>query len=302
MSVDIVFPELPLEKWEGSKNTLHLYLQIVGKIRLKTFPKMNHWWHVPFYVSPRGITTRPIPYKSIQFEMSFDFIDHIFLITSSDGQMKSFLLEDNLSVAEFYKHVFTNLDELGIHPKIWVVPYDMPGISNTPFTTDTTNKSYDKEYVNRFWRILYQVDSVFQDFRGWFIGKSTPPHLFWHHFDLAVTRFSGRKAPDRKGANIVEREAYSHEVISFGFWAGDLNMREPAFYAYAYPIYEDIYNEPIKPEKAFWKKEAGMALYMYNDMRKEVEPKQAIMDFLESVYKAGARCAEWDVEAFKLPG
>ncbi len=300
MNDNSIFPELPIEEWEETKNTLHLYLQIVGKIRLKTFPKMNHWWHVPFYITPRGITTRPIPYGNIQFEMSFDFIDHVFLITSTDGQLRSFYLEDGLSVQGFYKHVFTNLHELGIQTKIWAIPYDMPGISEKPFETDTVHKYYDKEYVNRFWRILYQVDSVFQDFRGRFIGKSTPPHLFWHHFDLALTRFSGRRAPERKGANIVEQEAYSHEVLSFGFWAGDLNVREPAFYAYAYPVPEGLYDEQIKPKKAFWNKEAGMALYMYNEMRKEADPKFAIMEFLESVYQAGAKRANWDIDAFKL--
>jgi len=302
MSNDNIFPVLPLEEWEETKNTLHLYLQIIGKIRLKTFPKMNHWWHVPFYVNPRGITTRPIPYQNIQFEMSFDFIDHVFIIVTTDGQVRSIPLEDGLSVADFYKQVFTHLDESGIHQKIWSVPYDMPGISDKPFKTDTTHKSYDKKYVNRFWHILYQVDSVFQDFRGRFIGKSTPPHLFWHHFDLALTRFSGRKGPEQEGVHIVEREAYSHEVISYGFWAGDLNVREPAFYAYTYPVAEGLYEEPIKPEKAMWNKEAGMALYMYNDMRQETDPKKALMDFLESVYMAGAKQARWDVESFKLPG
>jgi hypothetical protein len=295
-----IFPELPIEEWEETKNTLHLFLQIIGKIRLKTFPKMNHWWHVPFYLSPRGITTRPIPYKDIQFEMSFDFIDHLFVITSSGGHMKSLPLQDGLSVSEFHNHVFEDLHELGIYPKILAVPYDMPAISNEPFKTDSVHKSYDKEYVNRFWHILSQVDSVFQEFRGKFIGKCTPPHLFWHHFDLALTLFSGRKAPEREGTNIVEREAYSHEVISFGFWAGDVNVREPAFYAYAAPVSEGLFDQPIKPEKALWNKEAGMAIYMYNDMRRETNPKQALNDFLQSVYNAGARLAKWDIEAFKL--
>jgi hypothetical protein len=301
MVKDEIFPELPLDEWEETKNTLHLYSQVIGKIRLKTFPKMNHWWHVPFYVTPQGITTRPIPYRDIQFEMSFDFINHAFTILTTENGVRSFPLEDGLSVAEFYKRVFTHLNELGISPDIWAVPYDLPDISTEPFKTDTSHKSYNKEYVNRFWRILYHVDSVFEEFRGKFIGKSTPPHLFWHHFDLAVTRFSGKKAPERKGANIVEREAYSHEVLSFGFWAGDSNVREPAFYAYAYPMPEGLYNEPVKPTKAFWNREAGMALYMYNDMRKEVDTKHAIMDFLESVYTAGVKRAKWDVEAFRLP-
>lgn len=301
MNSNKIFPELPLDDWEETKNTLNLYLQIVGKIRLKTFPKMNHWWHVPFYVNPRGITTRPIPYGNIQFEMSFDFIDHALKIETTDGQVRSVPLKDGLSVADFYKQVFTHLDASGIHPKIWAVPFDMPGISDEPFKTDTTHKSYDKEHVNRFWNILYQVDSVFQEFRGTFTGKCTPPHLFWHHFDLALTLFSGRKAPEREGANIVEREAYSHEVISFGFWAGDANVREPAFYAYAAPAPEGLFEQPIKPEKAMWNKEAGMALYMYNDMRTEADPAQALKNFLQSVYTAGAQLAKWDIDDFRRP-
>jgi hypothetical protein len=301
MSNNSIFPASPIEEWEDTKNTLHLYLQIIGKVRLKTFPKMNHWWHVPFYVNSRGITTRPIPYEDLQFEMSFDFVDHVFLISTSEGQVKSVALRDGLSVSEFYNQVFTHFDKLGIHPTIWAVPYDVPEISNVPFKEDTIHKSYDREYVTRFWSILYQVDSVFQAFRGKFIGKSTPPHIFWHHFDLAVTRFSGRSAAVREGAGIVEREAYSHEVLSFGFWAGDANVREPAFYAYANPVPEGLYDKPIGPEKAFWNKEAGMALYMYNDMRWETDPKQAVMEFLESVYQAGAKCAKWDVDTFKLP-
>lgn len=301
MNNEDIFPELPIEEWEETKDTLHLYLQIIGKIRLKTFPKMNHWWHVPFYLSSRGITTRPIPYKDIQFEMSFDFIDHLFVITSSGGHVKSTQLQDGLSVSKFHTRVFEDLNELGIYPKIIAVPYDMPTISKEPFKADSAHKSYDKEYVNRFWRILSQVDSVFQEFRGKFIGKCTPPHLFWHHFDLALTLFSGRKAPEREGANIVEREAYSHEVISFGFWAGDINMREPAFYAYAAPVPKRLFDQPIKPEKALWNKDAGMAIYMYNEMRKAANPRQALKDFLQSVYNAAASLAEWDIEAFKLP-
>ncbi len=299
MSNNNIFPMLPIEEWEETKNTLHLYLQIVGKIRLSTFPRMNHWWHVTFYVTPRGISTRPIPYEDIQLEMSFDFIDHVFTIMTTDGQASSFPLQDGLSVSKFYSQVFRHLKDLGINTKIWAVPYDIPEISNESFKTDTTHKSYMKNYVNRFWNILYQVDSVFQEFRGRFIGKSTPPHIFWHHLDLAVTRFSGRKSPEKEWSNNVEREAYSHEVLSFGFWAGDQNVREPAFYAYAYPVPEGLYDEPIKPAKALWNKEAGMALYLYNSMRKEVNPKQAIMDFLESVYEAGTKLADWDIEGFK---
>lgn len=293
------FPPLPIEEWEDTKNTVHLFLQIVGKIRLRTFPKKNHWWHVPFYVSTRGLTTGPIPYGTIIFEMEFDFIDHGLRITTSDGSEKIISLQ-NISVAGFYKNVFSQLSDLGIDVSIWAVPYDVPTISTEPFATDHTHASYDKEYVNRMWQILVQIDSVFQAFRGRFIGKSTPTHLFWHHFDLALTRFSGRPAPVREGANTVEREAYSHEVISFGYWAGDDNVREPAFYSYAHPLPEGLYEEPLKPKEAFWNTEAGMALLMYNDVRKAESPRQMVLDFLESVYQAGAKRSNWDVQAFEL--
>lgn len=302
MSVDFknsLFPPLPIEEWEDTKNTLHLFLQIVGKIRLRTFPKKNHWWHVPFYVSTRGLTTGPIPYGTILFEMDFDFIDHGLCIKTSDGSSPVLPLE-NMSVADFYKSVFSLLSDLGIDVNIWAVPYDVPALSTEPFPTDHSHASYDKEYVYRMWRILALVDSIFQVFRGRFIGKSTPVHLFWHHFDLALTRFSGRPASVREGANLVEREAYSHEVISFGFWAGDENVREPAFYAYAYPVPEGLYDEPLKPKEAFWNAQAGMALLMYNDLRKAESPKQMVLDFLESAYHAGAKTANWDVQAFEL--
>jgi hypothetical protein len=262
---------------------------------------MNHWWHVPFYVTPRGVTTRPIPYRDMQFEMSFDFLDHVFTIETSTGKVRSIPLEDGLSVSVFHKTVFAHLAELGIEARIWGVPYDVPAIGTERFELDTKHASYDPAYANLYFRVLLQVDSVFQIFRGRFIGKSTPPHLFWHHFDLALTRFSGRPGPVREGVGIVEREAYSHEVLSWGFWAGDDQVREPAFYAYAYPVPDGLYDEPISPEKAMWNKEAGMALYMYNDMRQEESPREALLAFLESVYLAGAKRAEWDAAGFRLP-
>lgn len=294
-----LFPPLPLEEWEETKNTLHVFLQIVGKIRLGTFPKKNHWWHVPFYVSTRGLTTRPIPYGGIIFEVEFDFIDHVLSIKSSDGSTKVIAL-NNLSVAQFYQQVFSKLTEIGVDVAIKAVPYDAPNLGTAPFETNKQHASYDKEYVNRFWRILVQVDSIFQEFRGRFIGKSTPSHLFWHHMDLALTRFSGRRAPEREGVSVVEREAYSHEVISFGFWAGDENVREPAFYSYTFPQPEGVTEEPLDPKEAFWNPEAGMALLMYNAIRKVSSPKQAVLDFLESAYQAGAKRANWDVKAFQL--
>jgi len=293
------FPPLPLEEWKATKNTLHLCLQIVGKIRLKLFPRQNHWWHVAFYVSPRGLTTRPIPYGFGNFEIEFDFVEHALKISTHDGERKSFALEDGLTVADFYRQVFETLAALGIETKIWAVPYE--AASKKPFAEDAENKSYDKEYVERFRRILVSVNDIFEEFRGRFTGKSTPIHLFWHSFDLALTRFSGKPAPVREEAGTVEREAYSHEVISFGFWAGDDNVPAPAFYSYTAPEPKDLIDEKLKPEAAMWNTDKGaMAVLMYDDALKTDSPREAILDFLESAYQAGAKRAEWDVEKFKL--
>ncbi|AKB25185.1 hypothetical protein MSMTP_1716 [Methanosarcina sp. MTP4] len=297
---NVRFPSLPIEEWEDTKDTLHLFMQIVGKIRLGLFPKKNHWWHVPFYVSTRGLTTGPIPYKNFIFEMEFDFREHVLRIDSSSGDSRNIELE-GLSVARFYKAVFSGLSEFGIETSILAVPYDAPDVSTEPFETDEKHAAYDREYVKRYWQILLQVDSIFQVFRGQFIGKCSPAHVFWHHGDLALTLFSGRPARVREGAGPVEREAYSHEVISFGFWAGDKNVREPAFYAYAAPQPEGLMEEPLRPKEAFWNPEAGMALLMYNSIREAESPGQKVLDFLESVYLAGAKRANWDIEAFRLP-
>ena len=197
-------------------------------------PRLNHWWHVPLYVSPRGLTTRTIPFAGGNFEIEFDFCKHDLNIRTSDGRREDFALDDGLSVADFYSSVFANLAKLGIEPKIKAIPYEAP--STTPFPEDHENKSYDKKYVERFHQTLVVVDDIFQEFRGRFIGKSTPVHMFWHSFDLASTRFSGKKVTPREGAGLVEREAYSHEVISFGFWFGDdKTVPAPAFYAYTAP-------------------------------------------------------------------
>jgi len=297
---NLLFPPLPIEEWEDTKNTLHLFFQIVGKIRLSLFPKTNHWWHVTLYLSPRGITTRPIPYVNITFEIEFDFIDHKLVIKTSDGKVKSFDI-DTLSVSDFYKSVFSTLSDLGIDCSIKPVPYDVP-FSNTPFESDTEHSSYDKEYVSRYWRIMIQINSVFEEFRAGFTGKSTPVHLYWHHADLAVTRFSGKRAPDLEGGTAADREAYSHEVISFGFWAGDDSVRAPAFYSYTYPEPEGLSGEPLMPEQAVWNTEGAgaMAVLMYDDVRVSDDPIQAILDIMESAYSAGSKLADWNVRGLEL--
>lgn len=298
-SKEAAFPPLPLEEWKETKNTLHLYLQIVGKIRLGLFPRLNHWWHVPFYVSTRGLTTRPIPYGFGNFEIEFDFIEHKLKITMSGSEEREFDLHDGLTVADFYRQVFENLDALGIKAKIRAIPYEAP--STTPFAENTENKSYNKEYVERFRRILIGVNDIFEEFRGRFTGKSTPVHLFWHSFDLALTRFSGKTAPVREEAGGVEREAYSHEVISFGFWAGDDNVPAPAFYSYTAPEPIELTEEKLQPEAAFWNTDKGaMALLMYDDVRKSESPRETVLEFLESAYRAGAKRASWEIEKFKL--
>lgn len=295
-----LFPPMPLDGWRATKDTLHLYLQIVGKIRLATHPRLNHWWHVPLYVSPRGVTTRAIPYNGGSFEIEFDFVDHRLNIRTSDGGSEDFALFDGLSVADFYGSIFSNLAKVGIKPKIWAVPYEAP--STTPFAENTYNASYDKKYVERFHKILVAVDEIFEEFRGRFTGKSTPVHMFWHSFDLALTRFSGRPAPVREGAGVVEREAYSHEVISFGFWFGDDKVPAPAFYSYTAPEPDGLANEPLLPASAKWQESNGshLALLMYDDARVAGNPRKTVLEFLESAYQAGAKRADWDIESFRL--
>jgi Family of unknown function (DUF5996) len=295
----ITFSEIPLEAWRPTKNTLHLYLQIVGKIRLTMHPRINHWWHVPLYVSPRGLTTRTIPHNGGSFEIEFDFRDHELKIHTSDGRSEDFALYDGLSVADFYSSIFSNLSKLGIEPHIKAIPYE--ATSTTPFAEDTENKSYDKEYVERFHKTLVAVDDIFEEFRGRFTGKSTPVHLFWHSFDLALTRFSGKRVTPREGAGMVEREAYSHEVISFGFWFGDDKVPAPAFYSYTAPEPTGLADETLSPTSASWQEANGshMALLMYENVRTSENPRETALAFLESAYQAGAKAAGWDADQFR---
>src|SRR5271155_1368801 len=224
---DRCWPALPIEAWEPTRATLHMWTQIVGKVRLALSPFANHWWQVPLYVSARGLTTSPIPYDGQNFEIQFDFISHELLISKSDGTVKTLRLAPR-SVADFYAEVMSTLRAMGIAVKIWPMPVEIP--NPIGFEKDLTHASYDPEYANRFWRILVSVDSIFKEFRGRFIGKASPVHFFWGSCDLAVTRFSGRRAPQRPGADLMTREAYSHEVSSVGWWPGDVALKGPAFY------------------------------------------------------------------------
>ncbi|ADI14940.1 DUF5996 family protein [Truepera radiovictrix] len=293
-------PPLPLAAWQDTKTTLHLYAQIVGKIRMALHPKLNHWWHVTLYLSPRGLTTHAIPTGDGLIELEFDLLDHNLMIRSSDGRHKVVALYDGLSVAQFYHSVLGSLAQLGVEVAILAKPYDPPRVgSDLPFKEDEVHARYDAAYVTRFWRILSWVHVILLEFKGRFYGKSTPVHLFWHSLDLAYTRFSGREAP-MQGGSPSDREAYSHEVISFGFWAGDESVSAPTFYGYTYPEPNGLRGAPLLPKQARWVDAGGgvMALLDYDDVRRSEDPRQTLLSFLESTYLAGAKRAGWDVEAF----
>src|SRR5215210_2153959 len=264
--VGSMFPPLPLEEWEESKETLHRYAQIVGKVRLAHSPFRNHWWHVPLYVTTRGLTTSPIPYGQITFEISFDLMDNRLVVATSEGEEFTFAMDD-LPVAEFYRRLFDGLGALGVEVSINSKAYEL----GDEYTLEENifHCVCDREYVRRYWRVLVQVDQVLKEFAGRFNGKTSPVHLFWHSFDLAVTRFSGRRAPEREGADRVTREAYSHELISFGFWPGDADVRAPAFYSYTAPEPEGLADQSLRPDEAFWADAGGSstAMLMYDDLR-----------------------------------
>lgn len=282
---------LPLNEWKDTRDTLHLWTQIVGKIRMSRTPLVNHWWNVPLYVSPHGLTTSAIPYGAGNFEIEFDFIRHLLLIRVSSGVTKTLPLKPQ-TVAEFYSELMKILRALGIEVKIRAVPDELP--NPIPFAEDAEHKSYDAEYANRFWRVLVQIDRVFKEFRTHFIGKSSPAHFFWGSFDLAVTRFSGRRAPTRADADQITREAYSHEVISHGFWTGSDPLNDPAFYSYTAPEPEGYKTARIQPDKAFYSPDFNLFALMYEDVRSTASPEKTLLDFLSSTYEAGANLAKWN--------
>jgi len=285
------WPELPLEAWQDTYATLHMWTQIVGKVRLKLSPRINHWWEVALYVNARGLTTSAIPYDGKIFEVQFDFIDHKLMILTSWGPSKTLPLKAQ-SVADFYAEFMSALRSLGIAVKIWTMPCEVP--NPVRFTSDTRHASYDPEYAHRFWEILVSCEDIFQEFRAGFIGKDSPVHFFWGSFDLCVTRFSGRRAPERVGADPVTREAYSHEVISAGFWPGGGDIKGAAFYAYAAPEPAGFAEQKVQPAAAFYHPQIKEFLLMYDDLRTAASPRQALLSFLQSTYDAGANLAHWD--------
>ena len=290
------WPELPLEAWQETYATLHMWTQIVGKVRLALSPRVNQWWEVALYVNARGLTTSAIPYGDRIFEVQFDFIDHKLIIQTSWGPSKTLALRAQ-SVADFYAEFMSALQSLGIAVKIWTMPVEVP--NPVRFPADTQHASYDPEYANRFFRILVSCENVFQEFRAGFIGKDSPVHFFWGSFDLCVTRFSGRRAPERAGADFITREAYSHEVISAGFWPGNGGYGAAAFYCYAAPVPEGMAVAKVRPAAAMWDKSLGEFIYKYDALRSEAVPEMALMEFLESAYVAGADAAKWDRAALE---
>jgi len=283
------WPELRLEAWKDTYATLHMWTQIVGKVRLALSPRINHWWEVALYVNAVGLTTSAIPYKQLVFEIQFNFLEHKLTIAICDGQQRVLQLRPQ-SVAAFYAEFMSALHSLGIDVHIWPMPVEVP--NPIRFDRDTEHASYDPEYAQRFWRILTLVDPVFKEFRSRFVGKHSPIHFFWGSFDLASTRFSGRRAPERKDADPITREAYSHEVISAGFWPGGGDVKGAAFYAYAAPEPAGFKTAQVRPEKAFYSPLSEFLL-MYDDVRQSTEPEKLLMEFLQSTYEAGANLGNW---------
>jgi Family of unknown function (DUF5996) len=300
-SVDSIWPSLPLAAWQDTYATLHMWTQIVGKIRLVLAPKLNHWWQSTLYVTPRGLTTSSIPYENRAFQISFDFLDHQLEIQTSDGITKRIALAPG-SVADFYQKVMGVLSELGIEVQIWKMPQEVA--EPLLFDQDYKHTAYDPEYAQRFWRILVQTDRVMTEFRSRFIGKSSPVHFFWGSFDLAVTRFSGRRAPEHPGgvphmADWVTREAYSHEVSSCGFWPGGGSVVEPIFYAYAYPAPEGFRDYPVQPKEAFYSSEMQEFVLPYEAVRQADDLDRMLLTFLQSTYEAAANLGHWDRETLE---
>jgi hypothetical protein len=292
------WPALPLDSWKDTYATLHMLTQIVGKVRLSLTPLVNHWWNVPLYVTARGLTTSRIPYGERSFELWFDFIRHQLVLETSDGILKTLPLAP-FSVADFYREFTNMLRSAGIEVKIWHMPVEIP--NPIPFDQDRVHASYDPEWVEKFWRILLSVDAVFNQFRSGFIGKCSPVHFFWGSFDLAVSRFSGRRAPERPGADAMTREAYSHEVSSVGFWPGSGDIKDTAFYSYTVPEPQGFKDARVRPDAAFYQKQLGEFLLMYEDVRKAESPSTALLDFCQSTYEAGANLGNWDRNGLERP-
>jgi hypothetical protein len=298
------WPALPYNEWKDTCATLHMWSQIVGKIRLVQSPWINHSWHAPFYLTARGMTTSPIPFEQRAFGLEFDFIDHVLRINTNDAATRTMALEAR-PVADFYKELFAHMAGLGLPVHIHATPNEVPVA--IPFAQDTVHASYDGEQANRFWRLLLQAERVFTEFRSRFIGKCSPVHLFWGALDLAVTRFSGARAPLHPGGipncpDWVMREAYSHEVISCGFWPGSDAMPYPLFYAYAYPEPAGLETASVRPANAFYDTVFGEFILAYEEVRMAPSPDDMLLEFLQSTYDAAADLGKWNRAALERDG
>jgi len=287
---DEAWPALPYDAWKDTYATLHMCTQVVGKVALAQAPPINHNWAIALHVTARGLSTRTLPYGGRSFTMEFDFVDHRLVVRASDGDARYVALEPR-PVADFYRDVMATLRAMNLAVKIWPMPVEVP--SPIRFDQDTVHRAYDREFANRFWRILVQLDRVFSACRCGFVGKCSPVHFFWGGFDLAVTRFSGRPAPPRDGPAFM-RDAYSHEVISHGFWPGSGPLFEAAFYAYAVPEPSGLKTAPVRPDAAYYHSELGEFILPYEAVRTAESPDAALAAFVDSTYQQAATLAGWD--------
>ncbi len=294
-----LWPTLPLAEWQETHDTLHMWMQMVGKTRLALAPKQNHWWHVPLYVSARGLTTTPIPYGARAFEVELDFIDHRLRVETSEGATRAVALRPQ-AVADFYREYLSALAGLGIAVRLWPVPVEVERA--IPFLDDRLHASYDPAHAHRFFQVLSHADRITKRFQGRFLGKSSPVHFFWGAFDLALTRFSGRRAPEPAASEwSVLREANSHEEISVGFWPGSATVAEPAFYAYARPEPAGLASMSIRPPAAFYSPELADFILPYEAVRSAPSPDDTVLDFYQGAYDAAADLAHWDRAALDRP-
>jgi hypothetical protein len=294
--VKAAWPSLVWDEWAATANTLHMWTQIVGKTRLALTPLQNHWWNVPLYVTARGLGTSAMAYGDDVLDIEFDFVAHDLHFRLGSGKTLAMKLRPQ-TVADFYKEYLACLASLGFEVKIDPMPCELA--NPIRFDLDTEHKSYDGEYAQRFWRVLMETEKVLRRFGTGFLGKVSPVHFFWGSFDLAVTRFSGRVAPPRAGADAIQREAYSHEVISAGFWPGNGGYGAAAFYCYAAPVPEGLAEAKIRPAAAGWDKALGEFIFRYEDVQAEASPEEALMEFVQSAYVAAADAAKWDREALE---
>ncbi len=294
------WPSLPFEEWRETCATLHMWTQVVGKVRLAQSPHVNHWWQVPLYVTARGLTTSAMPFGSRVFQIEFDFLAHRLRVETGEGDSRELALAPR-TVADFYREFTSRMGELGLEVNIWTTPVEVE--NPVPFERDEEHKSYDPEYAQRFWRSLVQAERVFQRFRSGFIGKCSPVHFFWGSFDLAVTRFSGRAAPAHPGApgvaDSVTREAYSHEVSSAGFWPGGPALPEPIFYSYAYPEPAGFKDFQVRPERGYYNNDFKEFVLPYEAVRASGNPDADLMNFLQDTYEAAATQGDWDRAALE---